>query len=195
MSAIPKVSALGLPLLAGVAHTSRGEPGLEAEVVALFDRLRQPLLRYLLSFGADIADAEEIVQEVFLALFQHLRKGKSRANLQAWTFTVAHNLALKSRQRLQRQAGELTDDHADLAEDPEEYVAGLQRQDRLQAVVRALPELDQCCLSLRAEGLRYRDIAAVLKISLGSVASSLEKSLTRLARADATNGRSTNASG
>lgn len=54
----------------------------------------------------------------------------------------------------------------------------------LLAVVRALPELDQWCLSLRAEGLRYREIAGVLGISLGAVANSLEKSLFRLTRAE-----------
>ena len=60
----------------------------------------------------------------------------------------------------------------------------IERQQRLLAVVRAMPEQDQCCLSLRAEGLRYRDIAEVLGISLGSVANSLERSLSRLTRAD-----------
>jgi len=45
-----------------------------------------------------------------------------------------------------------------------------------------LPEEDRRCLVLRAEGLRYREIASVLEISLGSVALSLERSLTRLAR-------------
>jgi RNA polymerase sigma-70 factor (ECF subfamily) len=60
----------------------------------------------------------------------------------------------------------------------------LERQQRLLAVVRAMPEQDQCCLSLRAEGLRYRNIAEILGISLGSVANSLERSLSRLARAD-----------
>ena len=63
-------------------------------------------------------------------------------------------------------------------------MADLQRQNRLLAVVKALRELDRCCLSLRAEGLRYREIAEVLGISLGSVANSLEKSLSRLSRAD-----------
>jgi len=53
-------------------------------------------------------------------------------------------------------------------------------------VLQALPETDQQCLSLRAEGLRYREIAAVVGISLGSVAASLERSLDRLARADKT---------
>ena len=72
---------------------------LEEEMVLLFDQLRTPLLRYLLSFRVPAPDAEEIVQEVFLALFEHLRKGKSRANLQGWVFKVAHNSALKSSMR------------------------------------------------------------------------------------------------
>jgi RNA polymerase sigma-70 factor (ECF subfamily) len=52
------------------------------------------------------------------------------------------------------------------------------------AVARALPEQDQCCLTLRAEGLRYREIARVLGISVGSVANSLARALGRLSRAD-----------
>jgi len=163
---------------------------LEDEVVALFDQLRAPVLRYLLSFGICVPDAEEIVQEVFLALFQHLRQKKSRANLQGWVFRVAHNSALKQRLRTRRESErfsyvpEILARTEDLAPGPEESMASGQRQQRLLAVVRALPEQDQCCLSLRAEGLRYREIAEVLGISLGSVAASLEKSLSRLTRAE-----------
>lgn len=169
----------------GTARPSR----LEDDVVSLFDRLRAPVLRYLLSFGIAAPDAEEIAQEVFLALFQHLRQGKSRANLQGWIFRVAHNSALKHRLRARRISDRFSyvPDICATAEDsnpgPEESLAARQRQQRLLAVVRALPEQDQCCLSLRAEGLRYREIAEVLGISLGSVAASLEKSLSRLTRA------------
>jgi RNA polymerase sigma-70 factor, ECF subfamily len=45
---------------------------------------------------------------------------------------------------------------------------GIERQQRLLAVVRVLPEQDQCCLSLRSEGLRYRKIAEVLGMSRGT---------------------------
>ena len=55
---------------------------------------------------------------------------------------------------------------------------------RLRAVLRALPEPDQHCLRLRAEGLRYREIAEVLGMSLGAVSISLTRSLARLERAD-----------
>jgi RNA polymerase sigma-70 factor, ECF subfamily len=172
----------GLPVVASATGTRPS--GLEEEIVAMFEQLRNPLLRYLLSFRLAEPDAEEIVQEVFLSLFRHLRQGKSRANLQGWVFRVAHNLALRNRIRSQKQLPGEPEEQTDSGPGPEEQAVELQRQNRLLAVVKALPEVDQCCLSLRAEGLRYREIAEVLGISLGAVANSLEKSLSRLSRAD-----------
>jgi RNA polymerase sigma-70 factor (ECF subfamily) len=183
MSAIPPETAISMPLLSRVATGSRPSR-LEEDVVALFDRFRGPLLRYLLACRVPIPEAEEIVQETFLALFQHLRAGKSRANLPGWIFRVAHNLALKQMARAQRIAPSLPETHPDLAPGPEELASDQQRQQRLLAVLHALPEQDQCCLALRAEGLRYREIAEVLGVSLGTVANSLARSLARLNRAD-----------
>ena len=51
------------------------------------------------------------------------------------------------------------------------------------SVVQALPEQSRWCLYLRAEGLRYREIAEVLGMSLGAVSLSLERSLALIARA------------
>ena len=163
---------------------------IEKEVMLLFEEFRNPLLRYSLSLGLSIHDAEEVIQEVFLALFRHLHLGRSRRNLRAWLFRVSHNLALK--QRLanqashQRTAGDASaaEEHADPAPSPEEQMSAAQRRYRLQAVVRALPENDQHCLRLRSEGLRYREIATVLGMSLGAVSISLTRSLARLVRAD-----------
>jgi RNA polymerase sigma-70 factor (ECF subfamily) len=153
---------------------------VEEEVAALYEQLRNPLLRYLLSFRMAVPDAEEIVQEAFLQLFRHLRQNKSRANLHGWLFKVAHNLALKNRIRAQRHAGTASAPAMDSAPGPEEQFADVERQQRLLAVMRALPEQDQWILALRAEGLRYREIAEVLGISLGAVANSLAKSFARL---------------
>jgi RNA polymerase sigma-70 factor, ECF subfamily len=163
---------------------------IEEEVMGLFDEFRAPLLRYGLSLGLSIHDAEEVIQEVFLALFRHLHLGRSRENLRGWLFRVTHNLALKQcladQTSLQRTAGDtsMAEEHADPAPDPEEQMYSAQRRYRLQAVVQALPENDQHCLRLRAEGLRYREIATVLNMSLGAVSISLKRSLERLVRAD-----------
>ena len=158
-------------------------------MVALFDELRDRLLRYLLGFRIPLQDGEEILQEVFLAVFQHLRRGKSRKNLRGWVFRVAHNLALKRREALATvpevaaSTKGLEDIFVDPGPSPEDQVASSEDHQRLQAVLHALPERDQCCLTLRAEGLRYREIAEVLNMSLGAVSLSLARSLARLARA------------
>ena len=170
---------------------SRVASPLEVEVVELFEELRDRLLRYLLVLGLSVHDGEEIVQESFLLLFQHLQHGKSRQNLRGWIFRVARNLALKQRtanqlrlRRIVEFDETLSEQHLDRGPNPEEELRSRQRQKRLLAVVNALPEQDQSCLAMRAEGLRYREIAGALGISLGSVAASLARSLERLGRAD-----------
>jgi RNA polymerase sigma-70 factor (ECF subfamily) len=157
---------------------------LAEEVTALFDELRNPLLRYVLSFGLSTHDGEETIQEVFLSLFRHLRDGKPRTNLRGWTFRVAHNLGLKRRQANRKNVEHAAPMQLDPEPDPEEQLSNRQRQERLLAVVEVLPEGDRRCLYLRAEGLRYREIAEVLDMSLGAVALSLQRSLKRLSRID-----------
>lgn len=170
---------------------SSGPPragGLEQEVIDLFDQLRGPLLRYILSCGLHAHDGEDILQEVFLSLFRHLQLGRSRKNLRGWVFRVAHNLSLKRRLanrklELREDAGG-TDTALDATPGVEDQLLVNERSLRLRAVLRALPEHDQQCLRLRAEGLRYREIAEVLGMSLGAVSISLTRSLARLQRAD-----------
>jgi RNA polymerase sigma-70 factor (ECF subfamily) len=162
---------------------------LEMEVVGLFDQHRSRLLAYIAAIGVDGHDGEEIVQEVFLSLFRHLQMGKSRSNLRGWIFRVTHNLALRQREANQRHRMRIEPDQEtelapDLKLNPEEQLLATQRQSRLLSVVAALSEQDRLCFNLRAEGLRYREIAQVLGISLGSVSMSLTRTVERLTRAD-----------
>ncbi len=163
----------------------------EIEVVELFEELRDRLLRYLLVLGLSAHDGEEIIQESFLLLFQHLQQGKPRQNLRGWVFRVARNLALKQRFSNQQHLRKLVEIDEDLLvqpvdrnPNPEEHLESRLRQARLLAVVRALPEQDRSCLVMQAEGLRYREIAEALGISLGSVAASMARSLAKLGRVD-----------
>jgi RNA polymerase sigma-70 factor, ECF subfamily len=176
------------PSLTDLGDSSTALSALEDEITGLFDELRDRLLRYMIGCGLGAADAEEIVQEAFLLLFRHLQQGRSRRNLRGWLFRVTHNLGLKRRTQngKRRDWPALDTDDVetlvDRALNPEEHAAFCQRQLRLLAALRSLPDQDQRCLRLRAEGLRYREIAEILGISLGSVSASLARSLTRLVR-------------
>lgn len=188
-------STLVLPTI--IEIESGRQADVEAEVLALFDECGAPLLRYVGAFGVNAPDTEDVVQDVFLSLFRHVQLGRPRTNLRGWLFRVAHNLALKHRLRTRRR--ELTEvmdvsevsgppgagvAHLASTSNPEQQMANDQRRQRLLAVFRALPERDRRCLSLRAEGLRYREIADALGISLGAVAKSLARSMTRMVNAD-----------
>ncbi len=175
--------------LVGTEAASVASSPIAEEVTSLFDEMRYSLLRYLLSFGLTPQDGEEVLQEVFLALFQHLQLGKSRSNLRAWLFRVAHNLGLRRLQRTRRdvQAADATAQWEESATDPtptpEALAHAAQLHRRLQAIMNVLPEQDRLCLILRAEGLRYREIAQVLNMSLGAVSNSIGRSLARFERA------------
>jgi len=135
-------------------------------------------------------DGEEVTQEVFLALFRHLQLGKSRRNLRGWIFRVAHNLALK-RWAANKRLHEIIDPDETIVDrqlaatpNPEEQMTSGQALAHLRATLRALPKQDRWCLSLRAEGLRYREIATVVGISLGGVSIALARAVARLRRAE-----------
>src|ERR1700761_82441 len=117
-----------------VRTESRTRPSeVERTVIQLFDQFQIPLLRYTVSLGLPVHDGEEVTQEVFLALFRHLKQGKSRENLRGWVFRVAHNLALKQLVSNRKAKVSLDADtmiaeqHADCAPNPEEQAANGQR--------------------------------------------------------------------
>src|SRR5262245_54507477 len=90
------------------AESMRESSALEVEVLALFDQFGDRLLNYVLRFSTlSVQDGEEVVQEAFLALFHHLRRGRSRENLTGWLFRVAHNLGLKRAQASRRDSQNL----------------------------------------------------------------------------------------
>jgi RNA polymerase sigma-70 factor (ECF subfamily) len=170
-------------------NLSRQSPCEDAgqQVLRHFQSMHLPLVRYATAFGITASDAEDVVQESFLALFQHLRLGRSSENLAGWLFKVTHNLALRKRSRGSVEVSGLDSNQMEVIDDdldPEESMLLRERQARLQRVLRALPINDQLCLRLRAEGLTYRGIAQVVGMSLGSVSSSLTRSLLRIQAID-----------
>jgi RNA polymerase sigma-70 factor (ECF subfamily) len=179
-----------LPLIGSADTPVASTEDINREVLLLFDRFSPSLLRYVGSFGLTADETEDVVQDVFLSLFRHLSLGRSRSHLKGWLFQVAHNRALKQRGKASRQRAMTCGDdsaliaYADPAPDPEAELDARQRRRRLLAVVKALPERDRRCLFLRAEGLRYRDIAVTLGISLGGVAKIVARAMTRLVSVD-----------
>jgi len=162
------------------------EPGgsaLRERVGGLYEESRDDVYRYLLTLGLYPPAAQEAAQEVFLRLYEVLRKGEEIQNPRAWVFRVAHNLGLKTRAR---QGAETPfDPHAGqrlaaVAETPESELMESERMARFHRAVEGLSEQQRRCLSLRLEGLRYPEIAGALGISASAVGEFLRRAMAQL---------------
>jgi RNA polymerase sigma-70 factor (ECF subfamily) len=150
-----------------------------AEVVQLFADHGRSLYRFCRSTLGNAGDAEDVVQETFLKLLQHLSAGGNRSNLKSWLFTVAAN-ACRNRLRWRVRWLPWQAEHdTRTAEGPDEPLD----LDRAHAAMRALPVRDRLLISLRAQGLSYRDIAAASGVRPVSVGRLLARAIDRWKRA------------
>jgi RNA polymerase sigma-70 factor (ECF subfamily) len=162
---------------------------LSERVHSLFEQLHVPVFRYLLRKTRDPGKAEDITQETFLRLFRHLREDRLLDNPKAWLFTVANNLSIDASREeshfkdLDETAWKkIADSKSGLQADPEKLVLQRDRLDRLHIAVLNLTPLQRECLHLRAEGLRYREIAGLMKISPSTVMDAVRRATLKLAR-------------
>jgi len=150
-------------------------------VVDLFREHGAAIYRFALLLGRHRDDAEDVVQETFLKLLTHLEAGGDRANLRGWLFTVAANAC---RDRMRRRLRWLPWTPAN---EPSVEPAPLRDEDgRLRAARDALRQLtprDRLLLTLRAQGLSYREISAAARIRGSSVGRLLARAVDRWERA------------
>jgi RNA polymerase sigma-70 factor, ECF subfamily len=170
------------------ANTSSAPVTLSERVHSLFDQLRVPVFRYVMRKTRDCGRAEEITQETFLRLFRYLKEERPVDNPKAWLFTVANNLAIDACrgeshiQDLDETTWNRIEDKRLGASDPEQLTLQRERLERLRLVVLNLTALQRECLHLRAEGLRYREIAEQMDISLSTVADAVRRATLKLSR-------------
>jgi len=154
-------------------------------IVDLYDELRPSLYGYLICLGLAPHEADDVIQEAFLGLFEHLEAGRKEDNLRGWVFRVAHNLSRNLQKQGRRLVSNTQDDgflleQTDTALNPEDGYLWKEHLQRLDKAIAQLTEQQRQCLHLRAEGLRYREIADVLGVGTSRVPQLLQRAVVRL---------------
>jgi RNA polymerase sigma-70 factor, ECF subfamily len=159
---------------------------LHDEVERLFLEARDDVYRYLLTLGLHPPLAQDATQDVFLSLYVALRKGETIRNPRAWVFRVAHNHGLNLREKqdyvLPFEA-EMESCLPAPEKSAEQALIERERLVRLHNAVAGLSPQQKSCLFLRAEGLRYQEIAQVIGVGTSTVGEFLRRAITRLRRA------------
>jgi RNA polymerase sigma-70 factor (ECF subfamily) len=158
---------------------------VEDEVAGVFEDAREDVYHYLLTLGLDPGKAQEAAQEVFLRFYLERRKGVEIEKPRAWVFRVAHNLGLdwRAKDRLQPLNAVM---EATLEDRRLPIDMALIRDERMAQIGEAWKTLSpqqRQCLHLRAEGLRYREIAETMGISISTVREFLTRAVGRLQKA------------
>lgn len=155
-------------------------------IVELYDELRPSLFGYLVCLGLMPQEADDIIQDAFVQLFRVLQSGSTIHNPRSWVFRVARNMSLNLQKRERRMVS--VSDEEPIARliakqttvGPEEIFLRKERLRVLAGAIARLPQRQRECLHLRAEGLRYREIAEVLGITTSAVSESLKRVVIRL---------------
>lgn len=126
------------------------------------------------------ADAEDVVQDVFLQIHQMHQSEPVRC----WGALLRRLAACRALDRLRLRKGNVTLDGLALASanhGPEEEAMGHELAERLREAVAALPPREGTVFCLRYfEDCSYQHIAEALKITPGAVATALHKARARL---------------
>ena len=129
------------------------------------------------------AEAEDALQETFLAVHQGLPAFRGDASLTTWIMRIAIRMGCQARAR--RRAGEaVPEDAVDSSPLPDDATDARRQAQRLQVAMQKLSVEHRTVLSLFAlEGLRHAEIAEVLGLPEGTIWSRLHLARKRLAEA------------
>jgi len=153
---------------------------------ALYRRHGGLVYRFTLRMSQDATIAEEVTQEVFLALLSQLdRFDPNRAALSTWLCAIARRQLWKHLGRDDRNAA--TEDDAREAESLDDSpMTLLLRQEAVATMWRGLDELPlplrEVIVLCELEEMSYEETAAVLGVPLGTIRSRLHRAKARLAR-------------
>jgi len=156
-------------------------------VAALYMVHREKIYGFLVAQGLYPAQAQELAQEVFVRMFVALTKGSEIESEQAWIYTVASKLAVDYWRREGRPIWVELDAVPAIAENlrsreltPEAAALREERLKRVAATLARLPKEQRLGIQLRMRGLRYREIARILGVSIAAVSGLLSTAVERL---------------
>jgi RNA polymerase sigma-70 factor (ECF subfamily) len=190
-------------LLSRYRDTGRAE-----DFDALVHRYEHELFRYLVRYTGDRALAEDVFQNTFLQV--HLKRAlyENGRPVRPWLYSIATHQAVDALRKVGRHptvsldqrtstgdadTGSLVDLLVSEGEGPLAELQGEERRQWVRESVAQLPEvLRQTLILAYHQDLKYREIAEILKIPVGTVKSRLHAALAKLQQMARSAGRDGN---
>ena len=130
--------------------------------------LKDKLFRLALRIVPDRAEAEDVVQETLIRIWSKRDEWNQLDSIEAYSLTVARNLAIDRSERKGSGMVELTSE-AELTPDgsnPHDYLVNKERLKLIHRLIKKLPEKQRTIMQLRdVEGKNYKESARILNLT------------------------------
>lgn len=169
---------------------ARFQSGDERAYIELVNRYRDRLINFVYPFLGDFEQAEDVVQETMLKLYEKKHYYREIAKFSTWIYTIARNLAntelRKKKRRKTTYISRMTKDNRqyDIPAVQADLNQNLQNEfirDRIYAAIKELPEHFKTVIILRdIQELSYDDISNIVGVPLGTVKSRINRARLQL---------------
>jgi RNA polymerase sigma-70 factor (ECF subfamily) len=165
-----------------VALAQRGREDAFRELVRRYER---PVFSLIYRMVRDSATAEDLAQDAFIKVLNHIDKYRPEFKLSSWLFKIANNVAIDHLRRRQLDTvsvsgsphaatqSEIDATSFEIADTAESALDEIEARELGSAIERAIgqlrPEYRSCILLRHVEGRSYEEIATTLDLPLGTV--------------------------
>ena len=167
----------------------RFQQGDELAYVELVNRYRNRLINFVFRFVGSFEEAEDIVQDTFVKLYQKKDYYRPISEFSTWIFTIASNLAkTELRKRKRRKVSYLSqigmqekDFDIPVEDTTDEETVGEYTESQIQDAIQSLQLHFRTALILRdIEELSYEEISKILDVPLGTIKSRINRARLQL---------------
>ena len=133
--------------------------------------LKNELYRLALRITLNPAEAEDIVQETMIKVWNKREQWNDIESIEAFCLTICRNISLDKMRKMENQNQSLEESEHDApdqsyASNPEEQAMQQDKLMLIRRLINALPEKQRSAMQLRDfEGKSYKEIAQIMDIS------------------------------
>jgi RNA polymerase sigma-70 factor (ECF subfamily) len=172
--------------------------GRDAAFRELVRRYERPVFSLVFRMVRDRETAEDLAQETFVKVLNHIDRYRPEFKLSSWLFKIANNITIDYLRKRQLDtvsiegsphaatAAEVEATTIDLADRQENALEEIEARELGSAIERAIarlrPEYRSCIMLRHVEGRSYEEIAATLDLPLGTVKTYIHRARHELRR-------------
>ena len=169
---------------------ARFQSGDERAYIELVNRFRDRLINFVYPFLGNLEQAEDVVQDTMLKLYEKKHYYREIAKFSTWIYTIARNLAntelRKKKRRKTTYISRMTREERqyDIPAVQPDLNQNIQNEfirERINEAIKELPEHFKTVIILRdIQELSYDDISNIVGVPLGTVKSRINRARLQL---------------